>query len=173
MASRIAHSGVEDVDRWLEGFVKNFARRPAGGDRDQIKAVAVGQCDVAVVNTYYLGVMLAGDDAKQKEMAQRVDIFWPNQGAGATGVHVNVSGAGVTRAAKNRAEAVQLMEFLVSDEAQQWYAEENHEYPVKRGVESSELLQSWGEFEADDLNLAKLGELNAEAVKAMDRAGWR
>ncbi len=171
VASRIAHYGQQAVDQWLEGLVENLARRPAGGDRDQVKAVAVGQCDLAVVNTYYLGVMLSGDDEAQREMAEQVSVFWPNQGS--TGVHVNVSGIGLTQAANNREEAVQLMEFLVSDEAQRWYAEQNHEYPVKAGIEASELLQSWGEFKADDLSLGRLGELNAEAVKAMDRAGWR
>jgi iron(III) transport system substrate-binding protein len=151
--------------------VKNFARRPAGGDRDQIKAAAAGMCDVAVANTYYLGMMLDSDDPAEREPANKMAIFWPNQDG--RGTHVNVSGIGLTAAAARRDNAVRLMEFLVSDEAQQWYAQTNHEYPVKSGVELSDTLEAWGDFKADDLNMSKLGEYNAEAVRLMDRAGWR
>src|SRR5690606_23909573 len=105
-----------------------------------------------------------------REAAAKVRVFWPDQ---PHGVHVNVSGAGVTRAAKHREHAIQLLEFLVSDEAQQWYAEVNNEYPVKAGVAWSPLLQGWGHFKADALNLAWLGRHNAEALRLMDRAGWK
>ncbi len=171
IASMIAHQGEEQTEAWAKGLVENFARPPAGGDRDQIKGVAVGQCDIAVANTYYLGGMLTGSDETQRAMAQEVKVIWPNQES--TGAHVNVSGAGVVKAAKNKENAIKLLEFLVSDEAQKWYAEENSEYPVKAGVGISDLLKSWGEFKADDLAMDKLGELNDEAVRLMDRAGWR
>jgi len=151
--------------------VKNFARPPRGGDRDQIKAVAAGQCDVAVVNTYYLGVMLSGGKADERAAGEKVAVYWPNQKG--RGAHVNVSGAGVTAHARHRDNAIKLIEFLATPQVQSWYARVNHEYPVVDGVESSKLLNSWGEFKADTINLTELGRLNADALRLMDRAGWR
>jgi iron(III) transport system substrate-binding protein len=171
VAAMIARHGAPATESWAKGLVANFARPPQGGDRDQIKAVAAGQCDVALVNTYYLGGMLNASQADEKEAAAKVGIIWPNQKE--NGVHVNVSGAGVTKHAKNSDNALKLLEFLVSEEAQRWYAEVNYEYPVRPGTPVSETLAAWGTFKTDDLNLAILGEHNAEAVKLMDRAGWR
>lgn len=171
VASLIAHDGEQATREWAEGLVANMARDPVGGDRDQIKAVAAGDCDLAVVNTYYLGMMQADQDDETRDIAHRVRVFWPNQDG--RGIHVNISGAGVTTNAPNPDNAQKLLEFLVSDESQQWYAETNHEYPVRPGVPASELLQSWGEFKQDDLPLVKLGERNADAVKVMDQAGWK
>lgn len=171
VAAMIARNGAAATETWAKGLVANFARPPQGGDRDQIKAVAAGQCDVALANTYYLGGMLNASQAEEKEAAAKVGIIWPNQKE--NGVHVNVSGAGVTKHAKNRDNALRLLEFLVSEEAQRWYADVNYEYPVRQGTPISETLAAWGDFKADDLNLATLGEHNAEAVKLMDRAGWR
>ncbi len=171
VASMISSRGEAATEAWATDFVKNFARPPRGGDRDQIKAVAAGQCDVAVVNTYYLGVMLSSDDADERAAAEKVAVFWPNQDG--RGTHVNVSGAGVTAHAKHRDNAIRLIEFLLSPEVQSWYARVNHEYPVVEDVESSELLKNWGEFKADNINLTELGRLNADALRLMDRAGWR
>lgn len=172
VASMIAANGEERTEQWARGLVANLGRPPAGGDRDQIKAAAAGQCAIAVANTYYLARMLAEvDDEAQRAAAEKMAIIWPNQGD--RGAHVNVSGAGVIKHSKNRENAIRLLEFLVSDEAQKWYAEVNHEYPVKPGVEISETLKMFGEFKADAINLAALGENNAAAVKLMDRAGWR
>lgn len=171
VASMISTRGEAATEAWAKDFVKNFARPPRGGDRDQIKAVAAGQCDVAVVNTYYLGVMLSGGDADERAAGEKVAVFWPNQND--RGAHVNVSGAGVTAHAKHRENAIKLIEFLASPEVQSWYARVNHEYPVVDGVESSELLKDWGEFKADNINLTELGRLNADALRLMDRAGWR
>lgn len=171
LGSMIAANGAEKAQTWAEGFVKNFARPPEGGDRDQIKAAAAGQCDLAIANTYYYGQMLTGEEAEDKVAAEKVAIFWPNQQD--RGTHINISGAAVTKTAKNKDNARKLMEFLVSDASQQWYAEVNQEYPVKAGVAPSEMLKSWGEFEADSLNLSELGKHNAEAVKIMDKAGWK
>lgn len=172
VASMIATNGVQDTETWARGLVANMARPPQGGDTDQIKAAAAGVCDIAIANTYYLGRMLNNrDDEGQREAAGKIAIHWPNQDG--RGAHVNVSGAGVTRSAVNRAEAVRLIEFLVSDEAQAFYASSNYEYPVKENVPQSGTLVKWGEFKADSINLSVLGENNAEAVKLMDRAGWR
>lgn len=170
-ASLIAHNGEADTEQWAEGLVSNMARDPVGGDRDQIKALAAGECDLAVVNTYYLGMMQGSDDADTRDIANQVAVFWPNQDG--RGAHINISGAGVAANAPNPDNAVRLIEFLVNDESQKWYAETNYEYPVRADVPVSDLLQQWGEFKQDDLPLIKLGELNADAVKLMDRAGWK
>ena len=171
VASLIANLGEDKTLSWATAFTKNFARPPQGGDRDQIKAVAAGQCDVAIVNNYYLGKMLTSKDESEQEAAKQVKIFWPNQGD--RGVHVNISGGAITTSSKNKDSAIALLEFLVSDTAQQWYAETNLEYPIKPGVQPSEILKSWGEFKADTLSLYRLGELNAQAVMIMDHAAWK
>ncbi len=171
VASLLAHHGEEKALNWATTFVTNFARPPQGGDRDQIKAVAAGQCDIAIVNNYYLGKMLTSSDASEHEAAKQVKLFWPNQDD--RGTHVNISGGAVTTAAKNKDSAIKLLEFLASDSAQQWYADTNLEYPIKPGIQPSEILKSWGEFKADTLSLHRLGELNAEAVMIMDHAAWK
>jgi iron(III) transport system substrate-binding protein len=170
VASMIAHHGVEETEQWAAALVDNMARPPQGGDTDQLRAVAAGECDIAVANTYYYGRLLTGD-AEDRAIAEELALVWPNQDG--RGAHMNVSGAGVTTHAPNRENAIRLLEFLVSEEAQRWYAQVNNEFPVREGVEASPVLQKWGEFKADDLNLAKLGALNDEAVRLMDRAGWR
>jgi iron(III) transport system substrate-binding protein len=167
----IAHHGEAKTETWAKGLVANFARPPKGGDRDQIKAVAAGECDLTLANTYYLGGMVNSADEAERQAAAKVAVFWPD--ANATGVHVNVSGAGVTAHARNRESAVKLLEFLASNAAQRWYAEVNNEYPVNPAIPPSATLKAWGEFKADTLNVAQLGELNATAVKLMDRAGWK
>jgi len=171
IASMLAADGAAKTSAFLNDFVKSFAQPPKGGDRDQIKAVASGVCDYAVANTYYLAGMINSNDEAQKAAASKVKVFWPNQDG--RGTHVNVSGAGLIKTSKNKQNAILLLEFLASEKAQRWYSETNNEYPVVQGVEASALLKSWGSFKADSLNLSKLGELNAEAVKLMDKAGWR
>ena len=171
VAGMIASQGMADTETWLAGLVSNFARPPAGGDRDQIKAVAAGQCDVAIVNSYYLGAMISSSDKTQQDAASKVTLFWPNQKG--RGTHINISGIGVTRAAKNIESAKQLISFLASDESQQWYADRNNEFPVRDAVQVSSTLESWGSFKADTINVTELGRNNAEAIKAMDRAGWK
>lgn len=171
VSSMISHQGEEKTATWAEGLVKNFARKPKGGDRDQIKAVAAGQCDLAVVNTYYLGQMINGKDEAQQKAADQVAVFWPNQKD--RGAHINVSGIAITKAAKNVDNAKKLIQFLLSDQAQEWYAEANNEYPAVTHVAWSETLKNWGQFNSDALNLTKLGELNSTAVRVMDKAGWR
>lgn len=171
VSSMIAANGVKETQAWAKGLVDNMARSPQGGDTDQILAAAAGECDIAVANTYYLGRLINSDSPEEREAGQKMAIHWPNQDG--RGVHVNVSGIGVTRSADNLDEAIRLIEFLVSDEAQEYYASSNYEYPVKEDIPWSETLQEWGEFKADTLNLSILGENNPEAVKLMDRAGWK
>ncbi len=170
VASLIAEKGEEWTEEWARGLVENMARKPQGGDRDQISAVAAGECDIAVANTYYYGAMQNGSDS-EREAANAVRLVWPNQDD--RGAHVNVSGAGMV-AASDKTEAVtELLEFLTTEASQEWYAQVNNEFPVRPGVPASETLEQWGDFKADDLNLSRLGELNPQAVRLMDRAGWQ
>lgn len=171
VASMIAANGAEATETWAKAFVNQFARPPKGGDRDQIKAAAAGLCDIAVANTYYLAGMLTSKDQAQRDAAGKLAVFWPNQQG--RGAHVNVSGATVTKAASNRENAIKLLEFLLNPASQAWYAETNGEFPVRADVEPGELLNGWGEFKMDKLNLQQLGLLNPDAVRLMDRAGWK
>ncbi len=171
VAAMIYKFGEEQVQQWADAFTKNFARRPKGGDRDQIKAVVAGECDIAIANTYYLGGMLADVDSKNAEIAGQLKVFWPDQQG--TGTHVNVSGGAVSKYAPNAGAAKRLLEFLASKESQKWYAEVNHEYPVREGIEVSELLKGFGDFKAEQIPLEKVGLLNGQSVKVMDKAGWR
>jgi iron(III) transport system substrate-binding protein len=170
LASIIAARGEEGAAEWATGVARNFARSPSGGDTDQAKAVAAGVGDVALVNTYYVARLGESDDAEERRVFERLGVFFPNQGD--RGTHVNVSGAGVTRHAPNRENAIRLIEFLSGDEAQRLFAEGNQEYPVKPGVPASTTLRGWGEFRADELDLTRLGELNTQAVMIFDRSGW-
>jgi iron(III) transport system substrate-binding protein len=171
LASLIAASGEAAALAWAQGIAGNLARSPSGGDTDQVKAVAAGAGDVAISNTYYVARLASSEDAEERRVYERVGVVFPNQGD--RGTHVNVSGAGVTVNAPNRANAVRLIEFLAGDEAQRMWAEGNQEYPVKPGVARSAVLEGWGDFRADTLSLARLGELNSQAVMLFDRAGWR
>ena len=171
IASMIVANGAAKTEAWAKGLVANMARPPKGGDRDQIKAAAAGQCDIAIANTYYLAGMLNSSDDSQRSAAQKMGVFWPNQAG--RGAHVNISGAALTRYSKNTDNAIKLIEYLASEKAQQWYAEVNGEYPVLAAVAVGDTLKAWGEFKADALNVGKLGELNSEAVMLMDRAGWK
>jgi len=171
LASIVAAHGPEVAESWARSIVANLARSPQGNDTDQIRDVAAGVGDVALVNTYYVGRLLNAEDEASRELARQVGVFFPNQGG--RGAHVNVSGAGVTAHAPNRANAIRLLEFLVSQEAQEAFAEANFEYPVRPGVPWATTLQEWGEYRADPLDLSRLGELNDEAVRIFDRAGWR
>jgi len=172
VASMIEASGEQATEDWARALVANFARDPQGGDRDQIRAAAVGQCSVVVANSYYLANMLADANlAEDQAAASKISVIWPNQGG--RGTHVNVSGAGVLKTAPNRANAIKFMEFLSSDQAQEIYANVNFEYPVKKGIEVNTILSQWGDFKADPLALENLGNRNAAAVKLMDRVGWK
>ncbi len=171
LASIIANDGEEAARKWAEGMVRNFARTPRGNDRDQMKAVAAGFGDIAVVNTYYVGKLLNSRKINEVAVGKKMGVFFPNQEG--RGTHINISGAGVVKHSPNKDNAVALLEFLLSQEAQRVFARANYEYPVNPEVAPSKLLQSWGAFKEDDLPLNKLGENNAEAVQIFNEAGWR
>lgn len=172
LASFIKINGEEAAKEWAMGLVKNFARDPKGNDRDQVKAVAAGEADVAIVNSYYIGIMMNSDKPEEKEAVAKVGVFFPNQES--TGTHVNVSGAGLLKGAKNKENAIKLLEFLSSPEIQEKFSSANYEFPVNpKAVVQNELLKSWGEFKRQDINLTVLGENNKKAQQIMDEAGWK
>jgi iron(III) transport system substrate-binding protein len=165
VSSMIAHHGEAETEQWLEGLKANLARKPQGNDRAQVKAVKEGLCDYAIGNSYYLGKMV--NDPEQLAWAESVYINFPGQQA--NGTHVNVSGMAMAKFAPNRDAALQLMEFLTAEKAQQMYAEVNYEYPVKEGVKRSELVASWGEFIADDVSLDDVASHHKAAIKLLDQ----
>ncbi|MGV8952776.1 MAG: extracellular solute-binding protein, partial [Cypionkella sp.] len=164
----LAHHDAEYTKTWLRGLKANLARKPAGADRDQVKAIWANECDIGIGNTYYLGQMLA--DPEQAEWANSVRIMFPTFENG--GTHLNISGVAMTKAAPNRAAALKLMEWLSSDTAQKIYAETNFEFPVEPGVERSELVKSWGEFTPDTLSLAEIASKRAEALRLVEEVDF-
>ncbi len=168
LSAVIAHDGVDAAKTWAEGLKANLARKPDGGDRDQVKAIWAGECDISLGNTYYMGQMV--NDDEQKAWADSVRIVFPTFAAG--GTHLNISGVAMTKSAPNKDAALKFMEFLASDAAQKIYAETNHEFPVKPGVARSELVASWGEFTADTLPLADIAAHRAEALKIMEEINF-
>ncbi len=171
LASIIAHDGKEAAAAWAKGVVDNFARVPRGNDNDQAKAIAVGIGDIAVMNTYYIGRMSSSRVTGDRKVIENIGVFFPNQDG--RGTHINISGAAVAKHSKNTENAIKYIEFLASKEAQTIYAQANFEYPVLKGVESSDLVKSWGSFKEDSLSMDTLGKLNVEAVRIFDKAGWR
>ncbi len=168
LGAYIAHHGEEAAKTWAEGLKANLAIKPAGGDRDQVKGIWSGQCDISLGNTYYMGQMLASEE--QKQWADSVNIVFPTFEGG--GTHLNISGVAMTKSAPNRDAALQFMEWLSSDEAQRIYAETNHEFPVKPGVARSELVSSWGEFAPDSIGLAEVAKARAAALRIMEEINF-
>jgi len=164
VAAMIAHHGEDYAKGWLEGVKANLARKPDGGDRDQVKAIAAVECDIAVGNTYYIGQMLK--DPEQQAAAEAVRIDFPVFEG--DGTHLNISGVAMTKAAPNREAALKFMEWLSGDEAQRIYAETNNEFPVKPGVAKSELVASWGEFVPDTKPLTEVAKLRPAALKLVE-----
>jgi iron(III) transport system substrate-binding protein len=165
IASMIAHLGEEKAEAWLVGLRDNLARKPAGGDREGVRDVQAGLCDLAVGNTYYMAAMLKNPE--QKVWADAVKMLFPN--AADRGTHINISGAALAAHAPHRDNAAKLMEFLVSHEAQEIYAEANGEYPVIASAKPSELVKSWGELKADPIPLADLAALRKKASELVDK----
>jgi iron(III) transport system substrate-binding protein len=167
-ASMIAHHGEAKAKAWLSGLKANLARKPQGNDRSQAQAIKEGQCDIALINHYYMAQMMR--DQEQSAWAEAVYLIFPNQNG--RGTHLNVSGMALTKGAPNKADAIKLMEFLSGDLAQRIYAEDNTEYPVKPGVPWPDLLTSWGRFKADTMALDQVAQYRAEAVKLTDEVGY-
>jgi len=167
-SAMIAHQGEAATLDWLTGIKANLARKPQGNDRAQVKAIWAGECDISVGNTYYMGQMLADPD--QKEWADSVRIVFPTFESG--GTHVNVSGVALTKSAPNRENAIKFMEYLASPAAQEIYAADNFEYPIAPGTAPSDLVQSWGDFTADTVNLMELAKLRPAALRLTEIADF-
>ena len=170
MASVIAANGADAAEAWASGLVANMARKPQGNDRAQAKAIFQGQCDVAVMNHYYVGKMMYGDKPEQRDWADAIRLVFTNQDG--RGNHVNISGGGVARHSPNRDNAVTFLEFLIKPTAQQLYGEVNFEYPVNPEVAPGGVLSGWGSFKPDDLPIQRLAELASQAQMIIDRTGW-
>ncbi len=169
LASMIAHHGEAKAEQWLRGLKSNLARKPAGGDRDQIKDVAAGICDLAIGNNYYLAALETGSPA-QKSWATTVKVLFPN--ADGRGTHVNVSGAMLAKHAPNKANAIKLMEFLSSDEGQRIYAQQVYEYPLKSGIRVADRVKAWGALKPDTLSMDRIAKLRKAAATMVDRIGF-
>jgi iron(III) transport system substrate-binding protein len=171
LASFIELNGEAQAEEWAAGIVKNFARQPDGGDRDQAKAIAAGTGDVAIMNTYYVGLMLHSEDPEEVKVAENIGVFFPNQET--TGTHINISGIGLTKHAKHPNNATKLIEYITSVEAQEYLSANNFEFPVNPEATKAELLQSWGDFKAQQLNFDTLGTHNAKALEIFNKVGWK
>ena len=171
VASLIVNHGEKKAEKIIKDIVNNFARKPSGNDRAQITAVAKNECDVAIVNHYYYIMMLNSKDKEKRKIAQKVGISFLNQND--RGAHVNISAIGIAKYSKNISNAHKLIIFLLSKESQEWYAKVNNEYPVYENANTTDLLNSWGKIKLDDKAINKLGDLNTNAVKLMDRVGWQ
>ncbi|MCY4260866.1 MAG: Fe(3+) ABC transporter substrate-binding protein [Rhodobacteraceae bacterium] len=168
IAAHVAHHGEMQTRAWLEGLKANLARKPQGNDRAQVKAIWAGECDISVGNTYYMGKML--ENSEQQEWANSVRILFPEFRN--AGTHMNVSGMALVRHAPHRADAIRLMEFLVSSTAQELYAEDNYEYPVRRDVAASDLVSSWGALTHDSLSLSEIAELRPVALRLVEEVDF-
>jgi iron(III) transport system substrate-binding protein len=171
VGAMIEAHGVEQTEAWAQGLVDNLAREPQGGDTDQILAVAAGECDVAVVNHYYLVRLMKSDQDDESAVAEAVGIVFPDQDG--RGAHANISGAGVVVTAPNRDNAIAFLEYLTTDQAQEYFALGNYEFPVVEGAKTDPVLEQWGDIKTDQINAASYGENNADAVMLMDRVGWK
>ena len=172
LASFIVRKGEKKAKEWAEDIKKNMARKPTGVDKDSLRAIAAGMGDITIVNTYYIGQLMGGRSYADKATAELIGVFFPNQGEGEGGTHINVSGAGVVKYSKNKSNAQKFIEFLVSVEAQEEFAKVNFEYPVNPKAKVSKLLLSWGNFKEDETSLYKIGTKNRDAVKIFHQVGW-
>ena len=172
IAAQVAHVGEAKAEAWAKGVVANLARKPQGGDTDQIKAVAAGECGVAVSNSYYYARLMRSAKPEDQAIVAKTAVSWPDQDG--AGVHLNISGAGVLKHAPHRQNAIRFLEYLASDEAQQYFANGNNEWPTVRSVRvANPALDKLGEFKADSLPIASFAKQMATAQKIVDRAGWR
>ncbi len=170
MASLIEANGTKNALEWAKLVRRNMSRKPRGNDRDQARAVASGVADLALVNTYYIGLLANSSDKADREVAEKLNIFFPNQNG--RGTHINVSGGGITSTSKNKIEAIRFLEFLTESENQKMFSKGNYEYPLDYKNTDDHFFLKWGKFKGDDMSLSILGERNSDAVKLFDKAGW-
>jgi iron(III) transport system substrate-binding protein len=171
IASFITLNGIDAARRWVKGYADNFARPPKGNDRSQAADIAAGLADVALMNTYYLGQMFASKNPEEVRAVNAVGVFFPNQST--TGTHVNISGAGLTKFAKNPENALKFLAFITSVPAQEQLSAGNYEYPVNPKAKMHPLLSGWGAFKAQDIDFSDLGRNNAKAIQLTVEGGWK
>ena len=171
VASIIAIDGESKAEEWTSGLVENFAREPKGNDRDQAKDIVAGIGDVAIMNTYYIGLMANSSDKEEVKVVDSIGVFFPNQET--TGTHLNISGAGITKYSKNKENAIKFIEFITNVEAQSIISNMNFEFPVNSEAEMPELLESWGSFKKQDLDYGELGKYNKTATEILNKVGWK
>jgi iron(III) transport system substrate-binding protein len=171
VASLIARQGVQKAEEWARGVVANFARPPAGNDTSNIRDVAAGVGDLTMGNTYYFGRLANSNRPEDQEVVRKVGMIFPDQQG--EGAHVNISGGGVLKTSRNKAAAIRFLEYLVSDSAQSYFADGNFEFPVVAGVKINDKVRGFGVFRESKLNASELGKNQAEAVRVLDRAGWK
>ena len=172
VAAMLHHLGEVKTEAWARGIVANLARDPKGGDTDQIRAVAAGECDVAISNHYYYARLMASSKAEDQDVVKKVGVIFPDQKT--TGTHVNISGGGMLKHAPNKAAAVQFLEYLTSDAAQAYFANGNNEYPVVPAVQlNNPQLDALGKFKVDDVDADILARYTSQAQRLIDRAGWK
>jgi len=171
LGALIAADGEAEAEKWAAGVVQNFARNPTGGDTDQIRSVAAGECGLAVANSYYFARLMKSDKPEDQAVVERVGVVFPNQDG--RGAHINVSGAGVLKHAPHPEAAVKFLEYLASEDAQHYFVDESNEYPAVDGVAINSVLQELGPFKADPVNVSVLGENQPEAQRIFDRVGWQ
>lgn len=170
LASIIAANGYDAALAWAQGLVENFARPPQGNDRDQVKAVAAGVGDLAIVNTYYMGLLLRSSNDEERKVAEQMELFFPNQND--RGSHINVSAMGVTASSKNKENAIKLMDYLLEKSSQEYLASENFEHPIRSDAEWPELLKAWGNYKGDQQNLTGMSSYIPDAMRIFNIAGW-
>jgi iron(III) transport system substrate-binding protein len=165
VAMMIAEHGIEKTEQIVQGWVGNLAAKPFSNDTKVMKAIIAGQCDAGIVNSYYYGRLL------KKENTIPLSLYWPNQAG--SGVHVNVSGAGITKHAKHKEDAIRFLNWLSSEKAQNLFADSNMEYPANPLVKPHSFVAEWGDFKQNIINVSEAGKLQAEAIKLMDRAKYK
>ena len=173
MSSLVENLGSEETTKWSESVVANFARNPKGNDRDQVKAIAAGQGDIAIVNSYYIGLLLSSEKEEEINAGKSVSVFFPNQGEGERGAHINVSGIALTKNAPNKENAIKLIKYLNTVKAQKTYVNNSYEYSVNPNVKPDKIVQAWGEFKKDPVDLNSLGTNRNEAIRIFDKTGWK
>ncbi len=172
IGAMVEHMGAEKAEAWAAGVVANFARTPRGGDTDQIKATATGECGVALANSYYLARLMRSSNEVDREIAAKVEAVWPDQEG--NGTHMNITGIGVLKHAPHPEAAVRFIEYLTSDKAQRLLAAGNNEWPAVESVKiDNPALEALGDFKPDPLPIGRIGEAQLEAAKIVDRVGWR
>ena len=173
LSSLVGNLGDEATKSWTQAVVSNFARDPKGNDRDQVKAIAAGQGDVAIVNSYYIGLLLSSENEEEINAGKSVSVFFPNQGEGQRGSHINVSGIALAKNSPNKSNALKLIRYLTTDAAQETYVNNTYEYSVKPNIMPNKIVSDWGSFKKDPLDLNMLGIKRNDAIRIFDAAGWK